>query len=464
MSRISAFEALPAELIEEVAGYLNSKDCCSLRQASLQLYFKADYIFRKHCTHVQVDFDQVHLAQLCTTSQNTGMARAVKILTIVVPDEVRKGGRNAGSLHAYMNGQAKNTVNEEIQATVDNRCCGTEACGSLLTKALRQMVNVADVRITGNYLDMAHIRCSGMSLIPCRSRDTRHRAVPAILNAVKNSGITTPISLSITELTRRRNHHAVKKTHDTSPRCFNPLPELDATALANVHQLRLGLGGRRLPKRVYLDDVAALRHSLPFTPALTLLELSGPHPGLLNSAFELMADAGYTAFPALRSLRLADDATVDGVQLAVCLQALVPQLEELSLVGLALADDAMHWIDALRCIRQHLSPRLQRFRFARNAHAGELLQSHALTLWDADGDGVACVRDVDVAQFGRWARWMFEDVEEWVAVFALDDDDGEAFEDVAARVGGVGAAIDVLIQGYYEAPESLDEFLFYCLL
>ncbi|KAB2569101.1 hypothetical protein DBV05_g12227 [Lasiodiplodia theobromae] len=464
MSRISAFGALPAELIEEVAGYLNSKDCCSLRQASLQLYFKADYIFRKHCTHVQVDFDQVRLAQLCTTSQNTGMARAVKILTIVVPDEVRKGGKNAGLLHACMNGQAKNTINEEIQAAVDNSCCSTGACGSLLTKSLRQMVNVTDVRITGNYLDMAHIKCSGMSLIPCRSRDTRHRAVPAILNAVKNSGITTPISLSITELTRRRDHHPVKKTHDTSPRCFNPLPELDAAVLTNVHQLRLGLGGRRLPKRVALSDVAALRHSLPFTPALTLLELSGPHPGLLNSAFELMADAGYSAFPALRSLRLADDATVDGVQLAVCLQALVPQLEELSLVGLALADDAMHWVDALRCIRVNLSSRLQRFRFARNAHAGELLQSHALTLWDADGDGAACVRDVDVAQFGKWARWMFEDVDEWVAVFALDDDDGEAFEDVAARVGGVGAAIDVLIQGYYEAPESLDEFLFYCLL
>lgn len=462
MPRTLALQALPTELIDEIAGYLDSQDCCSLRRTSVQLCIKTDCIFLKHCGHVEVDFYCARLGELLATSQNTGMTRAVKTLTIVTPDEVMKGGENAGLLHAYINGQAKNAVNEEIHAAVDNSCCGTEACGSLLTNALRQMVNVTDVRITGNYLDMAHIKCSGMSLNPCRSRGPRHRAVPAILNAVKNSGITTPISLSITELTRHRDHDPVKKSHDTSPRCFNPLPELDAAAISNVRQLRLGFGGRRLPN----DNkrVAALRHSLPLTPALTLLELSGPHPGLVNSALQLMADARYASFAALRSLRLAVDGRVVGVQLAVCLQALVPQLEELALVGLALADDTMHWTDALRCIRASLSARLQRFRFARNAHAGELLRGHALALWDADGDGVACVRDVDLAPFGRWARWMFEDVDEWVAVFQLDDDDGEAFEDVAARVGGVAAAIDVLIQGYYEASESLDEFLFYCLL
>lgn len=482
MPRTSALQALPAELIDEIAGYLDSRDCCSLRHTSVQLYIKTGYTFLKHCGHLEVDFHHARLAELLATSQNAGMARAVKTLTIVVLDDARqheftksKKKRVSRRKVAGRASSFQTKVNETIRNAVTSSCCASGASGLLLAKVFRRLVNVSEVKIIGNYLDMSHVKFSGMTYT-CKTKPDRHRAVPNILSAIKKSGLAPP-RLTIAELKQQGGggESSQGDPPEPSPRCSSRIPELDKAALSDVRELRLDFGARRPDKRCPKHHFTALRNSLLWAaPTLTLLELCSPHNGFVDNTVLLLLPSTTTAtttisapplFPALRTLRLADDQQVPGWPLIKLLEAHVPQLQELSLVDLGLLDDVLRWRDVLECIRSHMSPGLlQRFRFVRNRHSKLIpgfveTVSYANTRWGADGSGASGrVRAVDMAPFAtERMRRTFDDVDEWVAVLKCDEDDGEAFDDVERGLGrGVRPAIDLLRQGYYETSGSVD--------
>lgn len=450
MSSLSALEALPTELIERIAGHLDSKGCCSLRQLSQQLRYKANYIFLKYFTNVQVDFHSRGLDKLYRISQNTDLAKAVKILAIAVPDDDKWYKDHQPSRH---------------KGTSLDTCCATGMCSMVLASALPRLGNLTEVIIVGDYLGIAHVDCGSTASSPYLSR---HRVVPAILHAIKQSGLA-PRRLSLVESPYYYNI----PTDAASPPCPRRLPELEVAAFDYVRELRLCLGVGRIHALSTdaiegSDDFSALGHALGLARNLRRLDLHSYHPGCINETLLLPSEAPQQHFPALHALRLSNDGNVSSLRLAEFLRAHASQLTELQLVDLGLGDDALRWVDLLQCVRDRLlsnnNNNLQRFHFARNDYTGLVMNRCANTWWG----GAKVLRQLEVGRYATLAYAMpsededlgwvevFDEIEEWVAVFVVEADDGEAFEQLVEEPGGVNAALDVMIEGYFESDDVSD--------
>lgn len=466
MSSPSALEALPTELVEDIADYLDCKDCCTLRQVSQQLRYKANYIFLKHYTHVHVDFHNRSIAKLYAISRwNKGIAKAIKTLTIAVPND---------------NKWYKHHRPSRSKGKFRNACCATGMHSMVLARTLRRLSNLTEVNIAGDYLDIAHVEysSSSSSMMPSPSPHlSRHRVVPAILHAIQQSGVT-PVRLFLVEPPYHRE--TPPAIDATSPPCPRHLSELEVATFDYVRYLRLFFcGPRRLPEpplsngAIY-NDFAALGHAVGLARNLICLDLHSCHPGCINETLLFPVEEApqqQQHFPALRALRLCGDAEVSSRRLAAFLLTHMAQLTELELLRLGLSDDALHWVDLLQCVRDHRhGNNLHHFRFVGNWHTGRLIDGYARIWWG----GARVVRQFELGPYAaamRAASWVkeedrewvevFDEVDEWVAVFLVRTDDGEAFEQLVEEPGGMDVALDVMIEDYFETEYPFERRLLF---
>ncbi|KAF4534945.1 MAM and LDL-receptor class A domain-containing protein [Lasiodiplodia theobromae] len=384
------------------------------------------------------------------------MAKAVKILTIAVPTDDKWYKDHQPSRH---------------KGTSLDTCCATGMCSMVLASALPRLGNLTEVNIAGDYLGIAHIDCSSTASSPYLSC---HRVVPAILHAIKQSGLA-PRHLSLVESPYYYNI----PTDATSPPCSCRLPELEVAAFDYVRELRLSLGVGRIPASSthaieVSDDFGALGQALGLARNLSRLDLHSWHPGCINETLLLPSSEATQHFPVLHALRLSGDGKVSSLRLAEFLRAHASQLTELELVDLGLSDDALRWVDLLQCVRDRLhNNNLQRFHFARNDYTGSVINGCVNTWWG----GAKVLTQVEVGFYAAVVRadplededlgWLdvFDEVDEWVAVFVVEEDDGEAFEQIVEELGSVGVALDVMIEGYFESDDiSNAQLLEYILL
>ncbi|KAK0609121.1 hypothetical protein DIS24_g12483 [Lasiodiplodia hormozganensis] len=421
------------------------------------------------------------------------MAKAVRILTIAVPTDDKWYKDHQPSRHkgksidtCYATGMCSMVLASALprlgnkwykghqpsrhKGTSLDTCCATGMCSMVLASALPRLGNLTEVNIAGDYLGIAHIDCSSMASSPYLSR---HRVVPAILHAIKQSGLA-PRHLSLVESPYYYNI----PTDTTSPPCSCRLPELEVAAFDYVRELRLSLGVGRIPASSIhaieaSDDFGALGQALGLARNLSRLDLHSWHPGCINETLLLPSEATQH-FPVLHALRLSGDGNVSSLRLAEFLRAHASQLTELELVDLGLGDDALRWVDLLQCVRDRLrNNNLQRFHFARNDSTGLVINGCVNTWWS----GAKVLRQVEVGFYAAVVRadplededlgWLdvFDEVDEWVAVFVVEEDDGEAFEQIVEKLGSVGVALDVMIEGYFESDDiSNAQLLDYILL
>lgn len=205
----SRLEDAPEEVVCAIAGFLDRWEVGELRTLSHEMNSKVAFAWASYFRLTIVTFNASDFYTLASLFDSETNAKAVRCLVIrrAEPPEL-----------------------EDVDT--QQWCCGAGQAQYYLTLALQKMENLQQLVIEGYSFDMDHISCDPAA---CGYIPAVHRSLPAIFQAIKQSGISVP-HLTLTQ--RRVNYCARRKLtlryeQGLSP-CKSMVAPLATEVLANT--------------------------------------------------------------------------------------------------------------------------------------------------------------------------------------------------------------------------------------
>ncbi|KAL1640970.1 hypothetical protein SLS58_006410 [Diplodia intermedia] len=364
-------QSLPPEIIGSVGSWLSQKDLGKLRMTSREMMAKANHPWACFLEIFTVKFQPRKLLRLVQLVQSEAPAKAIRWLRI-----------------------AKADPSEGYSPDPIRYCCPTGQAQFILTYALKKMQNLQGINVhaDSSTFDMAHITCDPQACpyIPCR-----HRIIPAIFQAIKDSGINL-WRFRITEA-----HGTLKLTlTDNEPH------EPYAAAAQMIRAAPL------LEKLVILNECYCKTH------------------GILTRILPT------AAFSSLREVQLLMD-SMDGQHFSTFLDN-NRQIKDILLYHINLTGGC--WVPILKLLRDKLS--LSSFRF----HGNRCQNRNVYSTWGGQYRVVE-----DIAEYKEMKEILEREWEGWAFVVAYDDS-GTLFPTVTFELG-MRQAISLFIDGYYTKPD-----------